>query len=399
MKKIFAGLVVGLLLVLVASCGTNNPTGTAVLQKGPYMIYPADNTKMNVLWETDKIPAISKIAWGRDVSCVEGSANVTERVPTTTEAHEFLYALTGLATGVKYYFRVTIDGNSYIGSFTAAPPASATGVTFYYFADNQPMLNPPDGFESVAASLLRDMNKEASKRQTILLQGGDYVCRGRVDADWGAGFLNRNYPNITTLFGLLPILGAIGNHEYFNATGQLDTTQPVAQIDRYLPFPYHADYYYSFDYGPMHIAVIDTYTPFSRGSAQYRWLEEDLTNSTKPWKIPLFHEPAWGNNNNNLTIEAELCPLFKRMDVKLVLQAHIHDYCRCLVDGIQYVTLGAGGAPLNTSRGPAGSYDPTVIVKDAFVYSYGRFTIDGNTMNVTILDTSEGVVDSFSLTN
>ena len=80
------------------------------------------------------------------------------------------------------------------------------------------------------------------------------------------------------------------------------------------------------------------------------------------------------------------------------MQGHIHSYCRCLKDGIQYVTLGGGGAPLDAGRGPVGTFDPTIIQKDAFVFHYGKFVIAGDTLEATVVDKDGNTIDSFSVT-
>ena len=46
----------------------------------------------------------------------------------------------------------------------------------------------------------------------------------------------------------------------------------------------------AFDYGPVHFVVVDNYTTFTSGSAQYNWLVNDLAATAKPWKIILQHE-------------------------------------------------------------------------------------------------------------
>ena len=204
-------------------------------------------------------------------------------------------------------------------------------------------------FDAVSAALLKDMNQDASTHQTLLLHGGDFVYRGRVEGDWAAGYFNNNYANIATLFSVMPIMGAVGNHEFYDQNGNIDVTHPNAFIDQYLPYPYYSDYYYSFDYGPLHVAVVDNYTSYKVGSDQYKWLSDDLDNSGKPWKIVMFHEAAFGNAYDNIKVQENLHPLMVSKNIRIVIQGHIHTYCRCLKDGIQYVTLGGGGAPLNTS--------------------------------------------------
>ena len=52
--------------------------GFATMRKGPYLIYPGNNTQMTVLWQTD-VTVGSSIAWGTDTSYSTGSAST---IPT-----------------------------------------------------------------------------------------------------------------------------------------------------------------------------------------------------------------------------------------------------------------------------------------------------------------------------
>lgn len=392
------GLLVGTLWLL-ASCGTQvTPVGDAQFLKGPYLIYPNINTKMTVLWQTDKTPILSKIEWGTTSSCSDGQAEVTSESHSTTDMHDFNYTIPSLTPGTKTYYKVTADNYVATGSFYAAPDTASTRLIFYGFGDSQPKTGLPEMFDAVAAAVLNDIKADNANRQTLVLHGGDFVYRGRVESDWANGYFNRNYANITTLFTEMPVMGAVGNHEFYDSNGKIDKTHPCAFIDRYLPYPYYADYYYSFDYGPLHVAVVDNYVSYESGSTQYNWLSNDLSNSTKPWKVVMYHESAYGNAYDNTTVQANLHPLFVSKNIKLVLQGHIHSYCRSLKDGIQYVTLGGGGALLDTGRGPAGTYDPSLIQKDAFVFHFGRFVLDGNTIEATVVDKDGNTIDSFSVT-
>ncbi|MCX5748888.1 MAG: metallophosphoesterase family protein [Candidatus Saganbacteria bacterium] len=384
-------------LIFLSSCGKQAVIPASQLLKGPYMIYLNDNTTMKVLWQTDITPATSKIEWGSSIS-YGSSADVTVESYSASDMHDFRYIITGLTPGTKVCYKITADDKSATGSFYAAPASSATSIVFYGFGDSQPKTGTAANFDAVSSALLADMNKDEANRHTIVLHGGDYVYRGRVEADWASGYFNNSYANIASLFADMPIMGTVGNHEFYDISGNLDTTHPNAFIDQYLQYPYYSDYYYSFDYGPLHVAVVDNYTSYSVGSDQYSWLSNDLTTSTKPWKIVMYHEAAFGNAYDNTTIQTNLHPLLVSKNIKLVLQAHIHSYCRSLKDGIQYVTLGGGGAPLNSDRGPAGTFDPTIIQKDAFVFHFGRFEITGDTLEATIIDKDGNTVDSFSVT-
>ncbi len=384
---------------LISGCHKqNDDPPTAQFLKGPYLIYPDDNALMKVLWYTDITPVISKIEWGKTASCSDSSIVVTEESYSAADMHGFNYIISGLIPGAKTYYKVIADQNTSTGSFYAAPSSASTSLTFYGIGDSQPKTGLPVMFDAVSSALLSDMNLDASTRHTLVLHGGDFVYRGRVEGDWARGYFNNSYNNISTLFANVPVMGAVGNHEFYDFNGKIDKTHPNAFIDQYLPFPYYSDYYYSFDYGPLHVAVIDNYTSYLVGSDQYNWLADDLTNSTKPWKIVMYHECGFGNAYDNKTVQTNLHPLFVSKNIKMVIQGHIHSYCRSLKDGIQYVTLGGGGAPLDAGRGPDGTYDPDLIQKDAFVFHFGRFDLVDNEIAATIIDKDGNIIDSFKVT-
>ena len=54
-----------------------------------------------------------------------------------------------------------------------------------------------------------------------------------------------------------------------------------------------------------HIAVVDQYTDYAPGSEQYAWLENDLANTTVPWKFIQLHEPGWsaGRHSSEYSVQ------------------------------------------------------------------------------------------------
>jgi hypothetical protein len=84
----------------------------------------------------------------------------------------------------------------------------------------------------------------------------------------------------------LPLNGAEGNHERQGGG-------PDYFYLKYWPYPYVGGYYWSFDYGPVHIAVVDEYTSYATGSAQYNWLVNDLASTTKDWVFIMSHEAGY----------------------------------------------------------------------------------------------------------
>ena len=183
----------------------------------------------------------------------------------------------------------------------------------------------------------------------------------------------------------IPVMGARGNHE---GTG--------AVYQKYYPYPYAADCYWSFDYGPVHIVVLDEYTNYTAGSAQYNWLVNDLSSSTKPWKIILAHEPGWaaGTHANNVDIQNIIHPLVKQYGVDLFINGHNHNYARALVEDKNYITTGGGGATLSA---PDPTY-PNVVSTD-MSYHFTEIDIQDNILTVTARRADDTVIETVTVSH
>jgi hypothetical protein len=161
-------------------------------------------------------------------------------------------------------------------------------------------------------------------------------------------------------------------------------------LRKYYPYDEYASpghSYYSFDYGPVHVAVVDQYTTsLDPGSAQYQWLNNDLAATNAPFRMVMFHEPAFSANGlngtgnpDNLTTRQDVEPLVERYGVQVVLQGHNHYYARADVNGVQYLTLGGAGAP---QFPPDPSYSPFLVTTSPGLH-FARLDINGSVMTVT----------------
>lgn len=84
--------------------------------------------------------------------------------------------------------------------------------------------------------------------------------------------------------------------------------------------------------------------------------------------------------------------LFKQKGVSVVIQGHNHYYARRLTEGITYLTLGGGGAPM---------YDPIAVglhEKAVKVLHFARFDISGKTLTLQVIDDSGNTVDTRAIT-
>jgi hypothetical protein len=354
-------------------------TAAAAMLKGPYLIYPGRNTEMMVLWQLDNT-IDCRLSWGLDSSPKDNTVTTSEYGAD----HQHRYTISNLTPGKKYHYCVTAGQNTYQGSFTAAPAADATAVEFLAYGDTR---TNPDSQNQVCRNIISTYTAEPAC-QTFILHVGDWVSDNENDL-WTSQFFDRTYTSNIAMQANLPIQGCIGNHE---RTGTYYT--------KYWPYPYVADRYWSFDYGPAHFAVVDQYADAEHApritDTQLLWLENDLRTSGKPWKFILLHNPGWsdGYHENNVDVQQRIQPLCEKYNVPIVFGGHNHCYVREAVNGIQHLTIGTGGAR---------TYEPSrkdqyfVVGKNTL--GYCRVGISGNTLNYKMFSSPDNVmIDSFTLT-
>ena len=351
------------------------PSALAAMRKAPYLIYAGVNTEIRVLWQLT-VADTCTLEWGTDQTYSLGNAETHEYGGD----HQHTYVVPSLVPGSLYYYRVTAGAEQYAGSFRAAPSAGATGLKFIAYGDTR---SSPANHSSVAGAITRAYTQDA-EYQTFTLSVGDLVYYGDTEADWDNQFFPAAYPNIRRMLADLPYQSCRGNHE-----------QTATVFAKYFPYPFVAGRYWSFDYGPAHFAVVDQYTPYGTGTAQLLWLENDLATTTKPWKFVCLHEPGWsagGGHANNTSVQTYIQPLCEQYDVAILFAGHNHYYSRAVVNGIEHVTTGGGGAPLAS---PVGGYPN--VVDTAKVFHYCKIEIDGGYLYFSAVTPQDSVFDSFML--
>ena len=168
----------------------------------------------------------------------------------------------------------------------------------------------------------------------LFLLLGDLVDNGESNQHWDDWF--------TAMDGIqehLPLAPLVGNHETYDLNWK--TRWPYAYLN-YLDVPGNGSadfprFYYSFDYGPVHFAMLDTvWQEINRLKTgvireQTDWLRRDLASTDKPWKVVCMHRDIYNYDVNPPKLSdvgLRFMPLFDELGVDAVLDGHVHSYRR-----------------------------------------------------------------------
>jgi hypothetical protein len=360
------------LLLFVNSCSGVNTYPIITIE--PYLVFTGKSSEMRVMWHLLETVEAT-IQWGTDDTYSLGSAETSE----VDVDHTHVYTISNLTPGMKYYYRVIFNDLAYEGSFFTSPPGNETNLKFFTYGDTR---SHPEVHETLSGAMV-SLYKSDPSYQTFVLHAGDIVDEGDEVSSWASDLFNPGTGAIREMMMGIPLLACMGNHE---DSGVL--------FEKYFTYPYKDERYYSFDYGPVHVTVIDQYVDYSPGSAQYQWIVDDLGSTDRPWKFLLMHEPGWsaGYHPNNEDVQTYLHPLCRQFGVDIVFAGHNHYYARAAVEGIQYVTTGGGGAPLKTPGASASG-----IVAVAKRHHFCKIDIQDNVLSFEAVTAEGDLLDGFTL--
>jgi phosphatidylserine/phosphatidylglycerophosphate/cardiolipin synthase-like enzyme len=374
--------------------------------RGPYL-QQVTPTSAIVVWATADA-GVGQVRATAGSSTVTATAATTRYAATTTglaaDYYQHEARLTGLTAATTYNYDILVggeDANPQADTFTTAPSAGSGTVTFVAIGDSGTGSTEQRQIASLIDAQWFD----------LMLHGGD-IAYGNSGGTGDGSYQTLNdwffsiYRN--SLRGK-PVFPSVGNHD--SRASNLDGKH---YLDMFvLPrnggngsYPDHAERYYSFDYGPLHVVVLDTELAFqdlNRRAAQLAWLDADLSSTSQPWKIAVFHRSpfsAGGEHGSDLDVRAAFAPVFERQGVQAVFSAHEHTYertkpWRVTTDPsgspVTYIVTGGGGAPLY----PSGTDTWTAVSASRHHYVRGTATLCA--LTVEAVGTDASVFDSVTL--
>ncbi|MFI1715123.1 fibronectin type III domain-containing protein [Streptomyces litmocidini] len=305
--------------------------GTVLVTRGPYVVQ-TDRTSARVLWWTN-LPTPSTVDYGI------GSFTASVSDPTPRLQHAML--LGGLQPGTEYVYQVRSGNATLAGNrFTTAP---LPGATFAFAA-----VGDYGGGSAQEASIA---NLIAASTAQFVQTLGDNVYPDAQDPDpehFYSDFDNRFYKQYGPAIRTRTLYPANGNKDYYGdgATAR-NLWSPNNQR------------WYSYEWGDLHVLVVDSEQPLGAGSPQRAFVTADLAAATTAWKVCVVHRPPYSSTtatSSSTTVLADLVPLLEQYQVTLCLSGNSHNYERShplrggAIDptGVTYVVSGGGGNGLNT---------------------------------------------------
>jgi 3',5'-cyclic AMP phosphodiesterase CpdA len=215
---------------------------------------------------------------------------------------------------------------------------------------------------------------------------GDLVSDGRDTKLWPTFFNIEKELLRKTAFFPVP-----GNHErnnpqYFRF---LDVRRP----------------YSSFDWGAVHIVLLDTdlgnmgdkTAKEEFWAEQMRWLEQDLARAGKAaLRLAIFHHPpitaVKRRQDGNPQVQT-LMPVFEKYKVQGVFNGHDHNYQHHVKNGIHYIVTGGGGAPLYDVDGALAG----ITMKVERTEHYCTIKVTGRTARVEAIALDGHLIDTVDI--
>ena len=156
-----------------------------------------------------------------------------------------------------------------------------------------------------------------------------------------------------------PVAVAFGNHESLDSE-YYDNLMSAPKLAG-APHPY----YFSFDWGPAHVAVLDSFEgkpdPLRAGQraglvsdAQAKWLDDDSAAARVRGRklFVLSHQGAYSHgapmqaHGGSADVQKKIVPLLIKHEVLAIFAGHDHYYERGREGCVSYLVVGAGGAPM-----------------------------------------------------
>jgi hypothetical protein len=311
-----------------AVCGPGGSWRAHGFDRAPY-VQRTTAGEVALMWTTHVDAAFEveiASAEGKPVATAQAVIDPTAELP---DGRQWIVEVEGLEAATTYCYRVLADGRAWTaptGFITAPPPGADAPLRFAALGDL--------GTQSIDQYAVLEQ-LERVELDFVIFTGDLAYDNGELHELEASVFDVYDDVMATT-----PVFPASGNHDY-NADDARAFRQAFALFENGGPAGHER--WYSFDWGDVHFAVLDTERI---GPEQVRWLDDDLARTDLRFKIVVAHRPPFssGWHGSDRDVQTHFVPLFEKHGVSLVLLGHDHHYERTnTLDGVTYIVTGGGG--------------------------------------------------------
>lgn len=255
-------------------------------------------------------------------------------------AHYHSVEFRDLVPGTKYAYRVG-DGVNWSEWFHfSTARVEQEPFSFIYFGDAQ------NDIRTLWSRVIREAYSDAPKAK-FLLHAGDLVNTAQSEAEWGEWFGAGAWLNAT-----IPNVPVVGNHEMHKVDEQRRQVTHHWRPQFTLPIQGPEgleETCYTFEYQNTRFVILNSNLKIQE---QAKWLDEVLTQNTKPWVVCSFHHPIFSTakDRDNAALRAAWKPILDKHRVDLVLQGHDHSYGRTGLDTPSEVPQTTGNVPTGVTH-------------------------------------------------
>lgn len=336
-------------------------------------------------YELNGPAALHRVEGDCVILSIDGNGNVAENFAVFVNQ----VLIEGLDENTEYVYRVG-DGNvwSEIKDFSTSKDSGETN--FVVIGDTQ--ADEPQIFNAIGTSI-----QQSGINYNFALQTGDFVDSGSRYTLWSniLGVFSQYFSDID-------FAHVFGNHEY-----EGDVAGENASTIHFTP----STDYYSYTYGNVYVAVINSYSRDGLEEA-IQWVKQDAKQSTAVWKVLSMHRPAYFTNTSGGSDMANemIPPLVDEVGFDVVFAGHDHTFARTQpmtggkvsAEGAVYYIVGAAeeGGKYEITDNPEFNF---AKVSGDFKAMYLSVNATDTTMTITAYnmkaDGSFEVFDKYAISN
>lgn len=254
----------------------------------------------------------------KNVKEAKGASRLLTDKAGEMRIHEI--TLDHLKPDTSYTYRVgdgTEEGWSKAYTFKTEPKKPES-FTFFFTTDSQ--ASDLNGNKIYGKLLTKALELYPNAR--FVLHGGDIVDDAAKMDQW-----ENFFDSIEVVTPKIPLQPVLGNHDVygegeniFKSFFQNPENGPAGE----------EEWVYSFDYGNVHFAMLNSEGGSDSMKAQAEWLRKDMKKSKKPWKIVMFHRAPYHSNplRGVDATRSIFAPVIEELDIDLALVGHDHAYAR-----------------------------------------------------------------------